>query len=129
MTDVTSFDGTRWATTYWGPPDAPIVLLVQSGDAQSGGHAMSAHAGDLGAVIDTLVAPDERAVVVAHSLGGGVLLAHVDAAGDERIAGAVFAGSGGSARRHPPPFRLSAFPHSSSTVGLIRRSPTAKCKS
>lgn len=28
MTDVTSFDGTRLALATWGPPDAPLVLLV-----------------------------------------------------------------------------------------------------
>jgi non-heme chloroperoxidase len=128
MTDATSFDGTRLAINTWGPPDAPIVLLVhglglsteswgtvpelladahrvaaydlrghaQSGDARAGGYALGAHARDLGAVLDAVVPDGERVVVAAHSLGGGILSAHVDAAGDERIAGAVFAGSGGS---------------------------------
>lgn len=71
---------------------------------------MDAHARDLGAVLAAVVPDGERAVVVAHSLGGGILLAHVDAAGDDRIDGAVLAGSGGSAvtviglpgRRLPP---------------------------
>ena len=70
---------------------------AQSGDARSGDYSMYAHARDLGAVLDAVVPDGQQAVVVVHSLGGGILLAHVAAAGHERIAGAVFAGSGGSA--------------------------------
>ncbi|MBY3552597.1 alpha/beta fold hydrolase [Modestobacter lapidis] len=81
-----------------------------SGDAQAGGYVMSAHARDLGAVLDAVVPDGGQVFVVAHSLGGGILLAHADAAGTDRIAGAVLAGSGGSAvtaiglpaRRLPP---------------------------
>ncbi len=59
---------------------------------------MTAHAEDLSAVLDQIVPDGGQVVVVAHSLGGGILLAHVSAVdGDKRIAGAVFAGSGGPA--------------------------------
>jgi pimeloyl-ACP methyl ester carboxylesterase len=82
---------------------------AQSGDARSGDYTLDAHARDLDAVL-THVAPDGGpVVVVVHSLGGGILLAHLDAAPDHRVAGAVFVGSGGSgvtapglAARHLP---------------------------
>ncbi|WP_116451853.1 alpha/beta fold hydrolase [Blastococcus litoris] len=82
---------------------------AQSGDARSGDYTLGAHARDLDAVL-THVAPDGGpVVVVVHSLGGGILLTHVDAAPDDRVAGAVFVGSGGSgvtapglAARHLP---------------------------
>lgn len=127
MTDVTSFDGTRLALTSWGPPDAPVLVLVhglglsteswgdvperladryrvvaydlrghaQSGDARSGGYALESHGRDLECVLSA-VAADGDVVVAVHSLGGGILLAHLDASPDERISGAVFVGSGGS---------------------------------
>lgn len=70
---------------------------AQSGDARSGDYSMTAHAKDLSAVLDDVVPDGGQIVVVAHSLGGGILLAHVSAVdGDDRIAAAVFAGSGGS---------------------------------
>ena len=70
---------------------------AQSGDARSGGYALEAHARDLAAVLDAVVPEGDRVLVVAHSLGGGILLAHVhDVGGDDRISGAVFAGSGGT---------------------------------
>jgi pimeloyl-ACP methyl ester carboxylesterase len=69
----------------------------QSGDARSGGYTLEAHARDLAAVLDAVVPDERRALVVGHSLGGGILVAHVHAnGGDDRIAGAVFAASGGS---------------------------------
>ena len=69
---------------------------AQSGDAHSGDYTMSAHARDLDAVL-AHVTPEHGPVVVAvHSLGGGILLNHLDASRDDRIAGAVFVGSGGS---------------------------------
>ncbi|RZU31063.1 alpha/beta fold hydrolase [Blastococcus saxobsidens] len=128
MSDVTSFDGTRLARYDWGPPEAPLLVLVhglgmsteswgevperlgdrfrvvgydlrghaQSGDARAGGYGLDAHAQDLAAVLDAVVPDGGSAVVVAHSLGGGILLAHVHGSGDDRIAGAVLAGSGGA---------------------------------
>ncbi|WP_324277674.1 alpha/beta fold hydrolase [Blastococcus brunescens] len=52
---------------------------AQSGDARSGDYTMSAHARDLDAVL-THVTPERGPVVVAvHSLGGGILLTHLDA--------------------------------------------------
>jgi pimeloyl-ACP methyl ester carboxylesterase len=69
----------------------------QSGDAQTGDYTMQAHARDLGAVLDHLTGGGDRpAVVVGNSLGGGVLLAYAGAFGTDRLAGVVFAGSGGS---------------------------------
>ncbi|MGY2067844.1 alpha/beta fold hydrolase [Blastococcus sp. SYSU DS0619] len=69
---------------------------AQSGDARSGSYSLGAHAQDLSAVLDAVVPDGGSAVVVAHSLGGGILLRHVDGCGDGRIAGAVFVGSGGA---------------------------------
>jgi pimeloyl-ACP methyl ester carboxylesterase len=72
---------------------------AQSGDARSGGYTMEAHARDLAEVLAAVASPERPAVVVTHSLGGGILLAHVSATpgrGDDRMCGAVFAGSGGS---------------------------------
>ncbi|TQN43082.1 non-heme chloroperoxidase [Blastococcus colisei] len=69
---------------------------AQSGDARSGGYTMTAHARDLGAVLDEVVPDGARVVVVGHSLGGGILLTHLDAEADDRIAGAVLVGSGAS---------------------------------
>lgn len=100
--------GLGLSTESWG--DVPELLAdrcrvvsydlrghAQSGDARSGGYTLDAHARDLSAVLDAVVPDGGRAVVVAHSLGGGILLAHVHGTGgDDRIGGAVFAGSGGS---------------------------------
>jgi pimeloyl-ACP methyl ester carboxylesterase len=69
---------------------------AQSGDARSGGYGLAAHAADLGAVLDAAVPRGGSAVVVGHSLGGAVLLRHVDGGADGRITGAVFVGSGGA---------------------------------
>jgi pimeloyl-ACP methyl ester carboxylesterase len=69
---------------------------AQSGDARSGSYGLAAHAADLAAVLDTVVPRGGSAVVVGHSLGGAVLLRHVDGSGDDRIRGAVFVGSGGA---------------------------------
>ena len=68
----------------------------QSGDARSGGYSLPAHAQDLSAVLGAAVPDGGSAVVVAHSMGGGILLQHVHGSADDRITGAVFVGSGGS---------------------------------
>ena len=57
---------------------------------------MAAQARDLEAVLREVLGDGERAVVVVNSLGGGIILAHSAEFGDERVAGVVFAGSGGS---------------------------------
>ena len=133
MTDVTSFDGTRLALGTWGPPDAPVVVLVhglglsmeswgdvperladahrvvaydlrghaQSGDARSGDYSMRAQAEDLDAVLRAAVPEGARAVVVGNSLGGGIILARAEEYGTDRVAGVVFAGSGGSGVTFP----------------------------
>ncbi|MGY1827694.1 MULTISPECIES: alpha/beta fold hydrolase [unclassified Blastococcus] len=69
---------------------------AQSGDARSGSYGLAAHAADLAAVLDAVVPRGGSAVVVGHSLGGAVLLRHVDGSGDDRIRGVVFVGSGGA---------------------------------
>ena len=69
---------------------------AQSGDARSGGYGLDAHARDLDAVVSSVAADGGPVVVAVHSLGGGILLAHLDASPDRRITGAVFVGSGGS---------------------------------
>ncbi|MGY1987171.1 alpha/beta fold hydrolase [Blastococcus sp. SYSU DS0669] len=69
---------------------------AQSGDATSLDYSLPAHARDLAAVLDAVVPEGGSAVVVAHSLGGGILLEHAHAGLDPRIKGAVYAGSGGS---------------------------------
>lgn len=82
-----------------------------SGDARSGGYDLEAHARDLAEVLSASVAEGRRAVVVGHSLGGGIILAAARLTrAEDRTAGVVFAGSGGSgvtapglpARRLPP---------------------------
>ena len=74
---------------------------AQSGDARSGDYSMSAHVKDLDAVLRAVLADGERAVVAGSSLGGGIIVAHADDCGTERVAGAVFAGSGGSGVTFP----------------------------
>ena len=128
MTDATSEDGTRLALHTWGPPQAPVVVLVhglglstaswgevpdllaeehrvvgydlrghaQSGDATSGDYSMAAHGRDLDAVLRSVLDDGEKAVLVGNSLGGGIILAHAHDCGTDRVAGVVFAGSGGS---------------------------------
>ena len=83
---------------------------AQSGDARSGDYSLEAHARDLTAVLAGCVGEQEQAVVIGHSLGGGIVLAAARLGGTGRMAGVVFAGSGGSgitapglpARRLPP---------------------------
>ena len=79
----------------------------ESADARSGDYELGAHASDLAAVLAATLAEGQRAVVVGHSLGGVIILAHAAHARDHRVAGAVFAGSGGSAITLPglPPAR------------------------
>lgn len=88
---------------------------AQSGDARSGGYGLEAHARDLLAVLATCLPEHGRAVVAGHSLGGGIILAAARLAGTSRMAGVVFAGSGGSgitvpglpAHRLPPRARAA----------------------
>jgi non-heme chloroperoxidase len=68
-----------------------------SGSAGPAGYELRAHARDLAQVLRSCVPDGRRAVVVGHSLGGGIILAaarETDAL--DRTAGVVFAGSGGS---------------------------------
>ncbi|WP_167760896.1 alpha/beta hydrolase [Geodermatophilus sp. DF01-2] len=69
---------------------------AQSGDARSGGYDLEAHARDLDAVLTACLPEGRRAVVAGHSFGGGIILATARLVGTERMAGVVFAGSGGS---------------------------------
>lgn len=69
---------------------------AQSGDAKNDDYSMVAHARDLDAVLHEVLGDGRRAVLVGNSLGGGIILAHAHEFGDERVAGVVFAGSGGS---------------------------------
>ena len=69
---------------------------AQSGDARSGDHSLEAHARDLAAVLGSCLDDGGKAVVVGHSLGGGIVLAAARLVGTGRMAGVVFAGSGGS---------------------------------
>ncbi|MGY1669141.1 alpha/beta fold hydrolase [Geodermatophilus sp. SYSU D00710] len=69
---------------------------AQSGDARSGDYSLEAHARDLLAVLARCLEDRPEAVVVGHSLGGGVVLAAASLEGTARMAGVVFAGSGGS---------------------------------
>lgn len=86
-----------------------------SRDATGGDYSMKARALDLDAVLRRLVTSGERAVVVGNSLGGGIVLARAHYCGTAAIAGAVFAGSGGSgvtapglpARRLPNRLRVA----------------------
>lgn len=69
----------------------------RSGDAGPGGYALEAHARDLAEVLRACLPDGRRAVLVGHSLGGGIILAAArgtDAL--DRTTGVVFAGSGGS---------------------------------
>jgi pimeloyl-ACP methyl ester carboxylesterase len=68
----------------------------RSGRARDRDYSLAAHARDLDSVLDSVLPRGGRAVLVAHSLGGGILLEHIKDAEDPRIAGVVFAGSGGS---------------------------------
>lgn len=126
MPTVTSADTTTLSLHSWGPDDAPLVVLVHglglsveswgvvpellaadhrvvaydlrghghSGRAAGGDYSLDAHAADLAAVLTAL---DRPAVVVGHSLGGGIVVqaAHRGLLSDVR--GLVFAGSGASA--------------------------------
>ena len=74
---------------------------AQSGDAKSGDYSMSAQAKDLDAVLRAVLDEGDRALVVGNSLGGGIIVAHAHHLGTERMAGAVFAGSGGSGVTFP----------------------------
>ena len=58
-------------------------------------YRLEAHRRDLDAVLASTLPDGGTAVVVGHSLGGGILLAQA-ATGDPRIAAVVLAGSGGS---------------------------------
>ncbi|MGY1710751.1 alpha/beta fold hydrolase [Geodermatophilus sp. SYSU D00758] len=69
---------------------------AQSGDARAGGYSLDAHARDLDAVLTACLPEGRRAVVAGHSLGGGIILEAAQRCGTARMAGVVFAGSGGS---------------------------------
>lgn len=73
----------------------------QSGDARSGDYSMESQAKDLDAVLEEVVPDGSAAVVVGNSLGGGVIVARAHHCGNDRVAGAVFAGSGGSGVTFP----------------------------
>lgn len=73
----------------------------QSAKAPHGDYSLSAHARDLHAVLCREVVDGQRAVVVGSSLGGGIILAHAQDFPHQLIAGAVFAGSGGSGVTFP----------------------------
>lgn len=74
---------------------------ARSGDASDGDYSLNAHARDLDAVLGAVVPDGERAVVVGNSLGGGIIVARAREYGNERLAGVVFAGSGGSGVTFP----------------------------
>lgn len=74
---------------------------AQSGDARCGDYSMETQARDLDAVLREVVPEGRKAVVVGNSLGGGIIVAHAHHFGHERVAGAVFAGSGGSGVTFP----------------------------
>ncbi len=69
---------------------------ADSAPATTGDYRLATHGRDLGAVLEAALGPGERAVLVGHSLGGAVVLAHVSAAGTGRVQAAVFPGSSGS---------------------------------
>lgn len=117
--------GLGLSTDAWG--EVPMLLAddhrvvaydlrghAQSGDAKGGDYTMEAQAKDLDAVLGEVV-PEASAVVVGNSLGGGIIVAHAHHCGGRRVAGAVFAGSGGSgvtfagfpARNLPAPARTA----------------------
>jgi pimeloyl-ACP methyl ester carboxylesterase len=69
------------------------------GSSGAGAHrdySLDAHGADLEAVLDAVVEPGRRAVLVGSSLGGGIIVhaAHQDRL--QQVAGVVFAGSGAS---------------------------------
>lgn len=68
----------------------------RSGNAPAGDYTLATHARDLDAVLDAVVPEGRKAVLVGNSLGGGIILALARDHGCDRVAGAVFAGSGGS---------------------------------
>ena len=73
----------------------------RSGRAAADDYTLLAHAKDLREVIQHELRNDEKALVVGHSLGGGVILAYTHEHPDHQIAGVVFAGSGGSTVTFP----------------------------
>lgn len=68
----------------------------RSGEATGGDYRLATHAADLGVVLESALPGSQRAVVVGHSFGGGVVLTHAHATPDHRMAGVVLAGSGAS---------------------------------
>lgn len=74
---------------------------AQSGDARDADYSMEAHAKDLDAVLRAVVPEGSAAVVVGNSLGGGIIVARAHHCGTDHVAGAVFAGSGGSTVTFP----------------------------
>lgn len=68
----------------------------ESGKCQADDYSLFAHSADLGRVLEHVLAPGERAVVVGNSFGGGVILAYAHDEPGHRMSGVVFAGSSGS---------------------------------
>ncbi|MCZ2813560.1 alpha/beta hydrolase [Modestobacter sp. VKM Ac-2979] len=68
----------------------------RSGNAPADEYSLEAHAQDLATVLAEVVPDGQQAVVVGNSLGGGIIIVHARDLGLDRIAGVVFAGSGGS---------------------------------
>lgn len=131
MLTATSADTTNLAVRTWGCDAAPAVVLVHglgmsvrswgvvpeqlaadhrvvaydlrghgdSGRAAGGDYTLDAHAADLAAVLAAVV--DRPAVVVGHSLGGGIVVQAAHLALLKRVCGVVFAGSGASAITAP----------------------------
>lgn len=131
MLTVTSADTTTLSVRTWGSAEAPLVVLVHglgmsvqswgvvpellavdhhvvayelrghgdSGRAAGGDYTLDAHAADLEAVL--AVVADRPAVVVGHSLGGGIVVQAAHRGGLDSVCGVVFAGSGASAITAP----------------------------
>ena len=95
---------------------------AQSGDAKSGDYSMEAQAKDLDAILRAVVDDGEHAVVIGNSLGGGIIVARAHHFGTERMAGAVFAGSGGSGVTFPgfPARRLPDRAEAALRTGWLR---------
>ncbi|MGY1634135.1 alpha/beta fold hydrolase [Geodermatophilus sp. SYSU D01186] len=91
---------------------------AQSGDARSGDYSLEAHANDLTAVLAGCLTPPEKAVVVGHSLGGGIVLATAQLGGTRVLGGFVFGGSGGAGT--PPPAHRARGPPAAGPPPLHR---------
>lgn len=68
----------------------------RSENALHGDYSLKAHANDLQVILSSPLCGGSQATVVGNSLGGGIIVAHAHHFGAGQVAGAVFAGSGGS---------------------------------